>query len=134
MKIVNSVKKFRTVILFNAVLFLAGFNSFSQKAIPGATIKGSLEQHALNTKCKTILDSLTNRVVYISADTEPVNDRNESFLRSQWEKLALRNADSTLAPGCYKIKTGFIVNLNGTITGKRIIEDKQVLLVFKCWR
>ncbi|MGN6492796.1 MAG: hypothetical protein ACTHLE_12425 [Agriterribacter sp.] len=82
-------------------------------------------QHWLNKEakhCKTEIDSLTKKTIYVKADKEAINAGGQIALMQQYEKItsdSIRNDFDT------KFIIAFIVETDGQITGERIIKDKM---------
>jgi len=91
------------------------------------TLSGNLSAQIPNqTKsCKTEIDSLTKQLVYVTVDTDPVNEGGDAALRKKLEKIIIiddikidtENYDSNVI-------VAFVIDTDGTIKGCRIIKDK----------
>lgn len=73
------------------------------------------------THCKTEIDSLTKKTVYISVDKEAVNEGGQIALMKEYQKITLDSISEDLDT---RFAIAFIVEPNGQITGERIIKDK----------
>jgi hypothetical protein len=87
---------------------------------------GSFEtnQHLLKKdvkNCKTEIDSLTNKTIYISVDKAAVNAGGQIALMRQYEKITLDSIPDNFDT---KFIIAFVVEADGQITGERIIKDK----------
>ena len=71
--------------------------------------------------CKTQEDTLTKRIIYISADVLPKNVGGQSALMKKYEKIEL---DTIPTDYDTKFIVAFIVDIDGNIFGERIIKDK----------
>jgi hypothetical protein len=81
-------------------------------------------QHCVNEEakhCKTEIDSLTKKTIYITVDKVAVNAGGQIALMQQYEKIIL---DSIPDDFDTKFIIAFIVEADGQITGERIIKDK----------
>ena len=74
-----------------------------------------------NSFCKTEKDSLTKKIVYISADKEAKNEGGQFALMRQYENSTL---DSIPQDFDTKFIVAFVVETDGRITGERIVKDK----------
>jgi hypothetical protein len=66
-------------------------------------------------------DTMTNRIVYISADILPENEGGQNALMRQYAAIHL---DTIPADFDTKFIVAFIVDVDGNIYGERIIKDK----------
>ena len=71
--------------------------------------------------CKTEIDSLTKKTVYITVDKEAVNEGGQVALLRQYESITLDSIPEDLDT---KFIIAFIVEPDGQINGERIIKDK----------
>lgn len=81
-------------------------------------------QHLLNaetTHCKTEIDSLTKKIVYITVDKEAISDGGQTALLRQYKNINLDSIPDDLDT---KFIIAFVVEADGQITGERIIKDK----------
>jgi len=90
-----------------------------------------------NSPCETQVDSLTKRIVYTSADISPENAGGQSALMRQYAKI---NLDTIPEDYDTKFIIAFIVDIDGSIFGERIIKDKtnkvgkQILDIVKTFK
>lgn len=75
--------------------------------------------------CKTETDTLTKRVVYVTADIEPLNNGGNDILIGAFKKK-IHTTDSFPGTKDYDLSVvvAFIVDKDGSITGERIVRDK----------
>lgn len=99
----NYMNKFLCSTLF----LLAAFLSKGQKSFVYC-----------NPQCKFVIDSLTGKVVFIAADSQPVNDQGgKPALIKRLQRLDFTN-DSSIFAGT--IIFSFIVDTTGIISSERI--------------
>lgn len=99
----NCMNKFLCSTLFLLAAFLS---------------KGQKNSVYSNPQCKFIIDSLTGKVVFITADSQPVNDQGgKPALIKRLQQLDFTN-DSSIFAGT--IILSFIVDTAGIISGERI--------------
>lgn len=73
------------------------------------------------TTCKTEMDPLTKRTVYITVDKEAVNEGGQAALIRQYSKIKLDSIPDDLDT---RFIISFIIDPDGQVTGERIIKDK----------
>jgi len=71
--------------------------------------------------CKTQVDSLTKKTIYITVDREAANIGGQIALLRQFEKITLDSIPDDLDT---RFIIAFVVDPSGQITGERIIKDK----------
>ena len=90
-----------------------------------------------NDTCKKGKDTLTGRVVYLTADVEPECEEGKAALMRRINKGITFSDSASTNDIQLNYVVGFIVETDGQITGERIIQDntnqigKQVLTVIK---
>ena len=76
------------------------------------------------SKCNSIIDSLTGKMIYTDVDILPVNEGGKAILLKKIQRET--GTDSTSIAGDYdgRIEVAFIINTDGSINGERIIWDR----------
>ena len=77
------------------------------------------------TDCRKQIDTLTKREIYVEADVLPSPGIGEAALRSRLEREILTPENVSPDNFNLNIKVAFIVNLDGRISGERIISPKS---------
>ncbi len=95
---------------------------FTQPDILIVNHKCSLKNTITDESCKTEIDSLTNKRVYVTADMLPQNEGGKDALMQRLEKIAIDNIPKDYDPNFI---VAFIVDTDGTIIGERVIKDKS---------
>lgn len=73
--------------------------------------------------CKTQIDSLTNKIIYTTADILPTNEGGKGALMKKLERgISADIAIESDFDG--SIIVAFIVDVDGSIKGERIVKDK----------
>lgn len=80
------------------------------------TTYGQLE----TTNCLSIIDTLTGRQIYTFVDNMPAPEKGELILFEELKKLKYPHEYLTMESN---MLAAFIVNTDGQLTGKRIIND-----------
>jgi hypothetical protein len=99
----------------------------------------NLQDPTANNSCKTEIDSLTKKLIYVTADILPTNEGGKTALMKKIERATITNVP---VPENYdsNIIVAFIVDIDGTIKGERIIKDQtnkigqQLLDIVKTFR
>jgi hypothetical protein len=73
------------------------------------------------THCKTQIDSLTKKTIYITVDKEAINSGGQIALMRQYEKITLDSFSNNLDT---KFIIAFVVDADGQISGERILKDQ----------
>ncbi len=75
--------------------------------------------------CKTEIDSITKKLIYTVADTEPMNEGGKSRLLRELERnIVTSNFEIDTTNHDPNVIVAFIVDNDGSIKGERIINDK----------
>jgi len=100
----------------------------------------NINLHVFNDTCRKGKDTLTGRVIYLTADLEPECEGSKVALMRRINK-GIRLSDSVSTNDIQSnYIVGFIVEADGQITGERVIQDntnqigKQLLSVIKSCR
>ncbi|HYC27970.1 MAG TPA: hypothetical protein VEB42_04125 [Chitinophagaceae bacterium] len=76
-------------------------------------------------KCKSEMDSVTKQRIYLTGDTEPVNEGGQSALmRAFNKKVRLTDTIEEVPP----VTVAFIVDKDGSIKGERVLRDKTQIV------
>lgn len=100
----------------------------------------NINLHVFNDTCRKGKDTLTGRVIYLTADVEPECEGGKVALMRRINK-GIRLSDSVLTNDIQSnYIVGFIVEADGQITGERVVRDntnqigQQLLSVIKSCR
>lgn len=117
------------IILLTSIFLSLSTVQFSSSSHPKLDI--------FSDTCKKGKDTLTGRIIYLTADVEPECEGGKAALMRSFNK-GVRFPDSALTDDIQsKYIVGFIVEKDGQITGERIIRDhtnqigKQLLKAIK---
>ena len=112
------------------ILFASIFLSLSTSQISGLS-RSNFD--IFNDTCKKGKDTLTGRIIYLTADVEPESEGGKAALLRRINKGIMYPDSASTNDIQSHYVVGFIVEANGQITGERVVQDntnqigKQVL-------
>ena len=121
--------KTRIIIMYLSAILYLFLSSF--------VLTKSITPTENNGECRTEFDTLTKTKVYISADMLPQNDGGKPALFKSLSKIGMPTITNDYDPNFI---VAFIVDIDGTIKGERIIRDQtgevghQILEIVKTLR
>lgn len=125
--------------MWTSIIILLFFSAESSKSVSFNNNNAELRLSD-TSPCKTEIDSLIKKLIYITADVLPSNEGGNAALMKELEKRITLENISIPENFDSNIIIGFIVDTDGSLNGERIIKDgtnkvaQQMLSIAKTFK